>query len=95
MYTDLAASPSTIKGVQSIADAKGATSIKFQDSIEEAGVAVWWPESPPGGFEAHGSDDTRVLQGEVHLRPTLTPSSHIGHFKLSVSAYSCYSLECV
>ena len=71
------------------AEAK-AKNVHMRDRIDEAAVAVWWPEAAPvgAGLANRAAEDTRVLQGEVHLKSTPTvclyPSGHLGRYRLSV-----------
>ena len=48
-------------------------------------TAVWWATVPLIIAENDESRERRVLQGELHLKPSIQPTTHIGHYRLFVS----------
>ena len=73
-----------------LSELKAVRTVAFRDQVEVVGIAAWWPESPSVGNTDRVTEQSRVLQGEIHLKPTqklqMYPSAHLGHYKLSVSA---------
>ena len=55
----------------------------YPDTVDYIQTAVWWPISLSSGASAN--QGTRILQGEIHLRPFLPPTLHLGYFKCHVS----------
>ena len=53
-------------------------SFGWRDSLHHSQRAVWWP-STDGNSGRH-----RSLQGEIHLKPGMSPTSALGAFKIEV-----------
>lgn len=62
---------------------KAVDSFAWKDEISHYDLATWWPAD-----EAAGTLNTtrRHLQGELHLKADLKPSSAIAHFRVEVSS---------
>ena len=68
---------------QMLKDIRLTSKSTHKDETDDIEVPVWWPEAPPGTDLSLAT--RRGLQGEIHLRPSLCPSTHFGFHKLSVS----------
>jgi len=53
----------------------------WRDALDHSQRAVWWPsmESPKGD-----SGRVRNLQGEIHLKPGMRPTTALGGFRIDV-----------
>ena len=76
-----------------LAEIKATKTLAFRPEFDRMATAVWWPEMPPGGDTTQNSD-SRVLQGEIHLKSSLFPPSHLGHYKLMVRLLLAADISC-
>ena len=61
-------------------------SYAWKDSIDHSQLAVWWPS-------AEGSESGRTfVNGELHLRPDVKPTSLMAHFRIEVRVSGCLFL---
>lgn len=51
----------------------------WRDSLDHSQRAVWWPSDPKGD-----SGRLRSLQGEIHLKPGMLPTTALGAFRIEV-----------
>jgi hypothetical protein len=51
----------------------------WRDSLDYSQRAVWWPSDPKGD-----SGTLRSLQGEIHLKPGMRPTTALGAFAIEV-----------
>lgn len=62
------------------------TGQKWDDLIEYDESAIWWPAL--SGVPNPGSGQ-REVQGEIHLKEDLAPSTKIAHFSIKVCIITC------
>jgi len=53
----------------------------WRDSLDYSQRAVWWPSTEHPG---DNSERRRSLQGEIHLKPGMSPTSALGAFRIDV-----------
>ena len=70
---------------RTLANREAVHRMPVHDQKDEVVQALWWPETPPGGDIPEAARARRVLQGELHLHSSLYPTTHLGHFKVTVS----------
>lgn len=57
-------------------------SLAWRDAIDHSQLAVWWPSTE--GAQSR-SDSVRHVNGELHLRSDMKPTSAMGSFRIEVS----------
>ncbi|KDR78971.1 hypothetical protein GALMADRAFT_244680 [Galerina marginata CBS 339.88] len=62
---------------------KSFESLAWKDAVDHSQLAVWWPSIE--GSQANGPKHVRFLNGELHLRPDIKPTSAMAHFRLMYS----------
>lgn len=60
-------------------------SLAWRDAIDHSQLAVWWPSSE-GAEDRYGR--LRFVNGELHLRPDIKPTSAMGAFRIEVRTVS-------
>jgi len=59
-------------------------SLAWRDSIDHSQLAAWWPSSE--GSESKGAiQRRRFVNGELHLRHDVKPTSLMAHFRIEYS----------
>ncbi|KAF8150705.1 hypothetical protein B0H34DRAFT_729909 [Crassisporium funariophilum] len=57
-------------------------SLAWKDSIDHSQLAVWWPSTERASLD---SKSKRFLNGEMHLKPDMKPTSAMAHFRIQYS----------
>ena len=73
-------------GQGTLAKHERVSTLPIHDQKSDIVEALWWPETPPGGDQQLEAKTTRVLQGEIHLKSSLYPTTHLGDFSITVRA---------
>jgi len=58
---------------------KSVESLAWRDSIDHSQLAVWWPST-----EQPERRGVRYVNGELHLRADIKPTSAMAHFRIEV-----------
>lgn len=59
-------------------------SLAWKDAIDDSQLAVWWPSTEGSEDSARSSQHRRFVNGELHLRADIKPTSSMAHFRIEV-----------
>ena len=60
----------------------------FRESLDYSQRAVWWES-----MEEKPTSSSRLLNGELHLKPGMKPNTELGHFKLGVRFINLFMIN--
>lgn len=66
-------------------------SLSWKDAIDHSQLAVWWPSTEGTTTDGHGT--VKFVNGELHLRPDVKPTSAMASFAVEVSIPVCCALK--